>query len=102
MVGDQGQGTPRSLVLTAKSTTPVANANVPSRQAPDEEVEEPEQIENIDPAAHRPPGLPPGMNRTPQQVQQIQQEIEQRRLQMQQQQQGAPITPPQAPGQPND
>ena len=106
MIGDQGQGTPRTLVLTVKSNAPAVNAglNGQARQNPDEDAEEPEPAENADPASHRPPGiqpLQPGMNRSPQQMMQ---EIEQRRLQMQQQQQqqGAPVTPQPPPGQPND
>ena len=106
MIGDQGQGTPRSLVLTIKSNTPAVNPglNAQARQNTDEDAEEPEPAETVDPSTRRLPGL----NRSPQQVMQ---EIEQRRLQMQQQQQqqpqqqpqqGAPVTPPQQPGQPND
>ena len=108
MIGDQGQGTPRTLVLTVKSNTPAPNPalNGQARQNPDEDAEEPEQAEPIDPSTRRLPGL----NRSPQQMMQ---EIEQRRLQQQQQQQqqpqqqpqpqqGAPITPQPQPGQPND
>jgi len=110
MIGDQGQGTPRTLVLTVKSNTPAPNPalNGQARQNPDEDAEEPEQAEPIDPSTRRLPGL----NRSPQQMMQ---EIEQRRLQQQQQQQqqqqpqqqpqpqqGAPITPQPQPGHPND
>ena len=106
MIGDQGQGTPRSLVLTVKSAAPAVNPglNAQARQSSDEEPEEPEPAEPADPAMRRGPGMAPmqpGANRSPQQ---IMQEIEQRRLQMQQQQQqqGAPVTPQPIPGQPND
>jgi hypothetical protein len=108
MIGDQGQGTPRTLVLTIKSTSPTPNPglNAQARPTPDEDAEEPEQAEPIDPSTRRLPGL----NRSPQQMMQ---EIEQRRLQMQQQQQqqpqqpqqpqqGTPVTPQPQPGQPND
>jgi hypothetical protein len=107
MIGDQGQGTPRSLVLTVKSNAPAPNPglNAQARQNPDDDAEEPEQAEPIDPSTRRLPGL----NRSPQQMMQ---EAEQRRLQMQQQQQqqpppqqpqqGAPVTPQPQPGQPND
>jgi hypothetical protein len=102
MIGDQGQGTPRSLVLTVKSNTPAVapGLNGQARQNPDEEVEDPEPVETVDPGLRRPPGLQPlqpGANRSPQQ---IMQEIEQRRLQMQQQQ-GAPVAPQPSPVQPN-
>ena len=108
MIGDQGQGTPRTLVLTIKSSAPAPNPglNAQARQNSDEDAEEPEPAEAIDPSTRRLPGL----NRSPQQMMQ---EIEQRRLQMQQQQQqqqpppqqpqqGAPVTPQPQPGQPND
>jgi hypothetical protein len=90
MIGDQGEGTPRTLVLTLKSNTATPNAggNAQPRQNSDEDVEEPEQPEQPDPVMHRPPGF----NRSPQQ---LQQELQQRM--QQQQQQGAPLTPPPAP-----
>ena len=95
MIGDQGQGTPRTLVLTAKgsATAPHAGANVQAKQNSDDDADEPEQPEQPDPNLHR----PPGQNRSPQE---IMQEVEQRRLQMQQQQ-GAPVTPQPQP-QPNN
>lgn len=103
MVGDQGQGTPRTLVLTAKGSAPaVAPGAGAQAHAADEDAEEPEQPEQADPNLRRPPGLQPlqpGQNRTPQQ---IMQEIEQRRLQMQEQQ-GAPVAPQPTPQpQPNN
>jgi hypothetical protein len=102
MVGDQGEGTPRTLVLTTKANGPAPNAaaNSQARPSGDDDAEEPEQPEQPDPNFRRPIGLPPGQNRPPQQ---IMQELEQRRLQMQQlqQQQGTPVTPP-APVQPNN
>jgi hypothetical protein len=101
MVGDQGEGTPRTLVLTTKVNGPAPNtaANSLARQGADDDAEEPEQPEQPDPNFRRPPGLQPGQNRPPQQ---IMQELEQRRLQMQQQQQqGTPVTPP-VPIQPNN
>ncbi len=94
MIGDQGEGTPRQLVLTAKSGQ--ANAQPAQGEATDgdanqagddEPQEEPEQPEPP-PVQRRPFGGPnrqPGMNRTPQQMLQ---EMQQRQLQ-QQQQQGA-------------
>jgi len=102
MIGDQGQGTPRTLVLTAKGSAPAVHpgANAPGRPSTDDDAEEPEQPEQPDPTMHRPLGiqpLQPGQNRSPQE---IMQEIEQRRLQMQQQQ-GAPLAPQQQ-AQPNN
>lgn len=103
MIGDQGQGTPRTLVLTVKGSAPAPHPGVSGqgKQPSDEDVEEPEQPEQPDPNMHRPPGIQPmqpGQNRTPQE---IMQEIEQRRLQMQQLQ-GAPAAPQANPTQPNN
>jgi len=98
MIGDQGQGTPRTLVLTAKSSGPAPHpgANAQARPSSDDDAEDPEPAEQADPNLHRPPGIQPAQNRSPQE---IMQEMEQRRLQMQQQQ-GTPATP-QTPAQPN-
>lgn len=94
MIGDQGQGTPRELVLTAKA----GHAGAPQRQpgvsqpnqngddeAPEDIEPQEQQPEPVIP--QRPVGLPqqqPGQARTPQQ---ILQEMQQRQLQQQQQQQ---------------
>jgi len=97
MIGDQGQGIPRQLVLTARtghaSSVPAAN-NQPA-QADDDAPEEPEQPEQ--PAEQRRPfgGLPPAGpgGRTPQQMMQ---ELQQRQQQLQQENQ-QPTTPPVTP-----
>jgi hypothetical protein len=105
MIGDQGEGTPRELLLTTKS----AHGASPSRQQggmqqqtqnQDEEVqEEPEQPEPP-PPPNRPLGNsqnPQDQGRTPQQ--QLQ-DLQQQRLQQLQQQQQQPQQPPQPSGQP--
>jgi len=99
MIGDQGEGTPRTLVLTVKNNAPIPNPqNAQARTNADEDVpEEPEPIEQPDPVLHRPPGMGP-LGRNPQQMQQIRQEIEQQR----QQQQGVPIQPPLPATPPNE
>ncbi len=92
MIGDQGEGTPRELVLTSKrgGTAPVAAQPQPEGgdemlanddEAP-EDPEPPEQQEQ--PAAQRPYGMLP---RAPgaQNPQEMLQEIQQRQQQMQQQ-----------------
>jgi hypothetical protein len=86
IIGDKGEGTPRQLVLTARthaaSQTP--GAGVPSRQNSEEdapeEPEQPEQPNNV--IQRRPFGLQPGQGRSPEQLQQEQQ---QRQQQLQQQ-----------------
>jgi hypothetical protein len=98
MIGDQGEGTPRELVLTAKThvvaNQPGANRN---QTSDDEAVEEPEPVDQPEPAMRRPGVVPPpGQGRTPEQ---FLQEMQQRRQQLQDQQQqqpqqGAPVQPP--------
>ncbi len=95
MIGDQGEGTPRQIVLSARkaaSNQPGANRNtqeMPDDDTPDQpEVEEqppqqPPLINGHPPAVPVPQG-PPGSPRTPQQ---ILQELQQRQQQMQDQQQ---------------
>jgi hypothetical protein len=102
MIGDQGQGTPRELLLTAKGTAPVQpvnpQANAPQNANPDDEPqEEPEPPEQQNPIMNRPMAVqpqqqPPG-GRTPQQMMQEMQQRQQQ-LQNQQQQQAQPQTPP--------
>ena len=78
MVGDEGQGTPRQIVLTARdaSTATTAGNKKPPSDDDDADVDEPQQPA---PAPIRPnPGMPP---RTPQQSIQ---EMQQRQQQMQQ------------------
>jgi hypothetical protein len=97
MVGDQGEGTPRELVLTAKTGRGAPpqgqlNGGQQNQGGDDDAQEDQEQPElpPIDPNLNRSPGMvpqPPGQQgKTPQQ---ILQEIQQRQMQ-QQQQQGQP------------
>lgn len=95
MIGDQGAGTPRQIVLSTRRTgTTPGSANRPVQQdSPDEDV--PDQPEADDTPVQPPmvngrppmqmvPQGPPGAPRTPQQVLQ---ELQQRQQQMQDQQQ---------------
>jgi hypothetical protein len=81
MIGDQGQGTPREIVLTSRyagAAPPAANPATASDSDEDADTEEqPQQT----PPPIRPGFGPSGQPRSPQQ---IQQEMEQRRQQMQQ------------------
>jgi len=81
LLGDQGQGTPRKIVLSSRhpgSTPPAANAAPANASDEDIETEEPPQPLR--------PGIPPGgPARTPQQMQQeMQQQMQQRQQQGQQ------------------
>jgi hypothetical protein len=102
MIGDQGEGTPRQLVLTVKThvTTPVggqANAN-----GDDEAEEQPEQPEQPQPGFRRPMQVqPPGPGRTPEQfLQEMQQRHQQLGPDQQQNQQNPQQPQPNAPGPP--
>ena len=82
LVGDQGQGTPREIVLSSRhpgSAPPPANA-APAN-AGDEDVDTEEQPQ---PQPGRPAMPPGGPVRTPQQIQEMQQQILQRQQQGQQ------------------
>lgn len=93
MIGDQGAGTPRQIVLSARRSGPAqSQANRASQDQPDEDVPEPE----VDEQPPMPPPMvngrpaippmqqgPPGAPRTPQQVLQ---ELQQRQQQIQDQQ----------------
>ena len=95
MIGDQGEGTPRQIVLSARKPPGPASANRPTPNQPDEDYvpDEPQADEPIQP--QQPPMIngrgpmmapqgPPGAPRTPQQ---ILQELQQRQQQMMEQQQ---------------
>jgi hypothetical protein len=94
MVGDQGGGTPRQVLLStrqAATNQPAARSNPTSND--DDEVEEQPQAQEPPPGR---PQFPPGaQQRSPGQ---IMQEMQQRQQQMQQQQ---PQQQPQQPQQPN-
>jgi hypothetical protein len=93
MIGDQGQGAPRQIVLTPRQAGDAqpAKANQPNPTDDDADVEEPPQPS---PAPNR-PGFNPGAPINPRDRMQ---EIQQRRLQMEQNQQnGQPSQPVQPP-----
>jgi hypothetical protein len=94
LVGEQGQGTPREIVLSARHAgSTIQAANTVPANASDEDVdtEEPPQPQPGRPAI--PPGMAPGgPARTPQQMQEMQQQILQR--QQQGQQPGQPASNP--------
>ena len=107
MIGDQGSGTPRQIVLSTRRTgNNQAQANRPAQaqqDVPDEDV--PDQPEADDQPVQPPiingrppmqmvPQGPPGAPRTPQQVLQ---ELQQRQQQMQDQQQQQQQQQPQPP-----
>jgi len=85
MIGDQGQGTPRQILLSTRrggDSTPAAMNSQANNNDDDNDAEEPPQPQQQMPTAVRPgftPGQPP---RTPQQ---IMQEMQQRQQQMQEQ-----------------
>jgi hypothetical protein len=82
LVGDQGQGTPREIVLSSRhpgSAPPPVN--VAPANASDEDVDTEEQPQ---PQPGRPAMPPGGPVRTPQQIQEMQQQILQRQQQGQQ------------------
>jgi hypothetical protein len=87
MIGDQGQGTPRQLLLSARASAnnPRAAARNPANDnnggGDEDDTDEVPVTQEDPPVRNFPPGQPP---RTPQQ---IMQEMQQRQQQMQQQQQ---------------
>jgi len=103
MIGDQGAGTPRQIVLSARRNVPnQAQGNRPTPQdQPDEDVPEQPEVDEQPPMqppmvnGGRPPMPeipqgPPGAPRTPQQVLQELQQRQQQILEQQQQQQQQP------------
>ena len=93
MIGDQGQGTPRRIVLSLRHTgamIPAANSAPASDEDADTE-EQPQQPQPQNPPPIR-PGFPPG-GRTPQQMQEMQR---QQQMQQMHPQPGQP-QPPQPP-----
>jgi hypothetical protein len=94
MIGDQGAGTPRQIVLSTRRAANASQANRASQpEQPEEDIPEQPEVEeqppqqppmmNGRPPMMVPPG-PPGAPRTPQQ---ILQELQQRQQQIQDQQQ---------------
>jgi len=85
MIGEQGQGTPRQIVLSERSpgsTHPSGNANQAANGDEDADVEEPQQPQpQLQPPMPIRPGFAPGTPpRTPQQ---IMQQMQQRQQEMQ-------------------
>jgi len=95
MVGDQGQGTPREIVLSTRhsgGTQPIVNSTPASDE--DADADEPPQPQpQPTPPPFRPPFGPGGPPRTPQQMQEFQQR--QQQMMQQRQQQGQPPYGPQ-------
>jgi hypothetical protein len=78
MVGDQGQGTPREVLLSQRHSGDAQPAN--PTQPSDEDADADEPAQQPAPAPNRPGFAPGGPPRTPQQ---IMQEMQQRQQQMQ-------------------
>lgn len=100
MIGEQGQGTPRQVVLSKQPTGPAPppstsnNSSQGSDEGGSADVEEPQ------PPPQQPQSMPPGFGpgaqpRTPQQILQEMQQRQQQIEQMQQQQQQQRTNPPQ-------
>jgi hypothetical protein len=93
MIGDQGEGTPRQIVLSPRKTdSSPASTNRPSQDAQDEDVPEPPEPEEQPPPQPqlingRPPMPPQGPQGPPRTPQQVLQELQQRQQQIQDQQQ---------------
>jgi hypothetical protein len=107
MIGDQGAGTPRQIVLSTRRSggnQPHANVPMPQEQ-PDEDI--PDQMEENDQSGQvplnngappmqqlvpqpGPPGIPPGAPTAPRTPQQVLQELQQRQQQIQDLQQQQP------------
>ncbi len=111
MIGDQGAGTPRQIVLSARrngGNQPQANRPVPEDQADEDIPDQPEDNDqSVQPpiingrppmqmVPQGPPGVPPGPPGVPRTPQQVLQELQQRQQQIQdQQQQQQQSQPPQ-------
>jgi len=94
MIGDQGQGTPREIVLSVRQAGPAQPQarNNPANNAANEEDNEPEEQPQPEQPTPR-PGFQPG--NAPRALQ----DMQQRQLQLQQQQQQQPGQPQQPPPQ---
>ncbi|MGO9340269.1 MAG: hypothetical protein ACLPY1_22465 [Terracidiphilus sp.] len=102
MVGDQGQGVPRQILLSVRQAAPshpAARNNAPQNNSTEEEeAEEPQQPTAPEPAPNR-PGFPPGA--PPRSPQQIMQDMQQRQQQQLQQQQAPAVPGNYQPNEPN-
>lgn len=101
MVGDQGAGAPRQIVLSATPSGP-APQNARGSNQDDAEYDQPSSIEQDNPAANG--GFMPPQVRTPQQIQemqmrqeQLQQQLREQMIQQQQQQQPPDTAAPPPP-----
>ncbi|HTW79310.1 MAG TPA: hypothetical protein VME23_07205 [Terracidiphilus sp.] len=95
MVGDQGQGTPREIVLTNRPTGPAPANNAQNNNEEAGEYEQPQQpMPGIPPMRNGfgPQGMPPEQY---QQMEERRAELEQQRQEQLQQQQQQQQTPPQ-------
>ena len=94
MIGDQGQGTPRQIVLSVRTSGTPQTAKTPTPSDDDEVEEQPKQPQQPESPPNR-PGFPP---RIPMDVQQREQQLRmQQQLQQQQQQGQQPGQPPNQP-----
>jgi DNA segregation ATPase FtsK/SpoIIIE-like protein len=91
MIGDQGQGAPRQILLSVRQAGPIQPAARTSSSGNDEDDAEDQQPAPQEPISNR-PGFPPGA--PPRSPQQIMQEMQQRQQQLQQQQQQQPANAP--------
>ena len=89
MIGDQGQGTPRQILLSVRQTGGAQPAARPATTGDEDDTEEPAPNQEPIPGRF---GFPPGGPRNQQQIQQ-----EMRERQQQQQQPGPPGQQPQPP-----
>jgi hypothetical protein len=91
MIGDQGQGTPRRIVLSSRHAGGAQPAATPAPAGSDEDAdtEEPPQQQNPPPIR---PGFPPG-GRTPQQMQEMQRQQQMQQMHPQPGQPQQPSTP---------
>jgi hypothetical protein len=106
MLGDQGQGTPREIILSERTKAGGSQSGQPNNRQPaqDEDVEQPEPEEpNQQMPVNRPPmNQPmnqPGVPMTPQQrmLEMQRQQMQMQQQQQQQQNQNQPVQPPPQP-----
>ncbi len=98
MIGDQGEGTPRQIVLSLRNAGKApATANRSAQDSQDDEAPEQPEPEEPPQMLNRPPILPQGPPGAPRTPQQVLQELQQRQQQMQDQQQQQPQQQQQQP-----
>jgi hypothetical protein len=102
MLGDEGQGTPREIILSERTKAGSQPGQANNRTNPqDDDVEQPEPEEpTAQQPINRPPNQPPINQGGPMTPQQRMLEMQRQQMQMQQQQQqNQPIQPPPQPPQ---